>query len=122
MSNLDTTGEGKKQWVKDWERDPVMMELVRECGELADCWLQRFRQFDALVAWAERIAKENGGEVVEKHFDTIRLEFEEHPEELRELGRAYPGLIILRQAMADQPAEMEIDLGWWTELRGPKEA
>jgi hypothetical protein len=117
MSKLDATEEDTKQWAKDWQRDPEMMGLVRKCGKLADFWLDTFREFDALVAWAQRIGEENGGRVVEKHFDTIRVEFDEYPERLGRLERDYPGLIILRQAMEGQRAEMEIDLGWGTVFR-----
>jgi len=118
MSEPDTNDDDTKQWVKDWQRDPEMMALVRECGELADWWLRTFEEFDAIVAWAQQIAAENGGTVVEKHFDTIRIEFPEYPDQLNPLQREYPGLVILRETMGGQRAEMEIDLGWGVDLGG----
>ena len=101
-----------KFWESEWKKDPELMARVGECHELADATLQQFQDFDGIVEWAERIAEENRGKIVEKHFDTIRIEFEQYPDHLVALAREHPGDIILRQATEEQPAEMEIDIGW----------
>ena len=106
-------GEPKEKfWESEWKKDPELMALVNECNDLADETLRTFQEFDAIVAWAQRIADENSGTIVEKHFDCIRIEFEHYPKHLQEIAREHRDLIVLRDATGDQPAEMAIELGW----------